>query len=264
MRVSMELFLLDNALMNALTLGLAAALSGLRPRRWMAPVLAASGAVYALAALSVTPILLQPVPKLLFGFLLAAGLSFAGWRDYMRGLAALFLAAMLLGGLLLLFTLLLGGSLAGGVLLGTVPLRAALIGCTAALFLPRWLRGIKHGAAAAGDTVILLVEGTRRVRCRALIDSGNLVTDIASGLPVVLMTDCPCEGQGRYVPYETAQGMGVLTAYRPKRAELVTGGKRRRLDVLVAKSPRPIRGADALIGTTALPERAPHQLRATV
>ncbi len=255
MRVSMELFLLDNALMNLLTLGVAAALSGLRPKRWTAQLLAALGAVYALFALSAAPFLLQPVCKLLFGFVLALGLSFAGWRDYMRGLLSVLVAAMLLGGLLLLATLLLGGGIQGGVLIGTVPIRAALAGGVIALLLPRLLRGTKKGAAAAGDTVTLVVQGERTLRCRALIDSGNLVTDIATGLPVVLMTDCPCTGKGTYVPYETAEGLGVLTAYRPKRAEMEGNGGRRRINVLVAQSPRPIRGADALIGIAALPVR---------
>lgn len=256
MRISMELFLLDNALMNVFTLGLAAALSGLRPRRFTALLLSAAGAVYALLALSAAPLFLQPVPKLLFGCVLATGLSFAGWRDYMRGLLALYIAAMLLGGLMLLVTLLLGGSVSGGVLIGTVPLRAALLASVLAICLPRLLRGVKKGAVQAGQTVTLRVTGERTVRCRALVDSGNALTDIASGLPVVLMTDCPCRGNGRDIPYETANGVGVLTAYRPRRAEAMYAGRRYRLDILVAQSPRAINGCGALIGLGAFPERA--------
>ncbi len=99
MRVSVELFLLDNLLMDYLILRLAAVFASVRLRALPALCAAAAGAVYALLATAYVPTLNTLVPKLLLGLVMALPLGRGrSRRAYLRGLACLYLAAFLSGG----------------------------------------------------------------------------------------------------------------------------------------------------------------------
>ena len=75
MRVSIELFLLDNLLMNLLVLRLGYALEGVRPlfvRMWAAALF---GAGMALLSMAYLPVLLTLIPKLALGAVMALPLA---------------------------------------------------------------------------------------------------------------------------------------------------------------------------------------------
>ncbi len=97
MRVSIEWFLLDNWLMNSITLLLAAALSGLRFRPLLGSALALAGAVYAFLALALWPVLMHAVIRVGFGCMLAFGLRAEGYKAYIRAVLCVLLSAFLLG-----------------------------------------------------------------------------------------------------------------------------------------------------------------------
>ncbi len=259
MRISIEWFLLDNALMNAVTLMLAAALSGLRLRGAIAIVLCVLGAVFALLALSVWPLLLTLLPKLAFAGVLALGLRFDGWQGYARGTLSVLICAMLLGGLMLSATLLWPESasvsgVAGGVVVSTVALRAALIAVALAAMTPRMLRRLRTAARMReGRVALRLTMDERQMEVIALLDTGNLLTEPITGLPVLLLNRCPAFEAGFPVRYCSMGGEGELIARRARRAQILMDGAWRDMDVMIAHAPQYIAGADALLGSGALP-----------
>ncbi|MBR0230930.1 MAG: sigma-E processing peptidase SpoIIGA [Clostridia bacterium] len=74
------------------------------------------------------------------------------------------------------------------------------------------------------------------VRARLLVDSGNLVTEPFSALPVIVLSHTalpyplsdPLGGafpaQIRLIPYKTANGAGCLYGFRPEKAEIAAPG----------------------------------------
>ncbi len=261
MRISIEWFLLDNTLMNLCVLLLAAALSGLRIRLSLAIGLSFIGGVFALLSLWLFPVLLTPVPKLLFACVLAFGLRADGWRAYVRGLLCVLLCALLLGGLMLLLTSLLGqGEVSGfknGALVGTVETRAALLAITLAALMPRILRALRNAARTGSLHVPLrfTLDGAE-LEIDALIDTGNLLNEPVTGLPVVLV--CATAGmtkqaEGYPVRYCGVNGEGFLYARRAQSAKICIDGTWHSTDIMVARSPVPISGAKAIVGNNALP-----------
>ncbi|MDO4572933.1 MAG: sigma-E processing peptidase SpoIIGA [Clostridia bacterium] len=252
MTISVELFLLDNMLMNYLVLRLASVLCGKRLRAFVSLPAALLGALYALLSMSAAPILSAILPKLGFGALLALCLSDRG-RGYLRALIALYLSAFLLGGVAFGVTLLVGGRLSGGALMGTVPLRAILVTAALCAALPR--AALSLIAAYRGRTrhVRVRVElSDRAFIVQALVDSGNLLREPVSGLPVVLIRQglLP-KASGRPVPYMSLGGSGFLNALRPVRISVQMGAWYE-IDAYVAEADYGIGPEEAVIGTDLL------------
>ncbi len=259
MRISIEWFLLDNTLMNLCVLLLAGALSGLRIRLPLSVGLCLLGGVFALLSLWVFPVLLKPVPKLLFACVLAFGLRADGWRAYLRGLLCVLLCAALLGGLVLLLTALLDDGALGlknGALVGTVETRVVLIAIAFAVMLPRILRALRNAARTVSLHVPLrfTLDGAE-LELDALIDTGNLLNEPVTGLPVVLVcaTSMGKREEGYPVRYCGVNGEGLLYARRVQAAKIRIDGIWHSTDIMVARSPVPITGAKAIVGNNALP-----------
>lgn len=260
MRISIEWFLLDNTLMNLCVLLLAAALSGLRVRLPLSVGLCLLGGVFALLSLWVFPVLLTPVPKLLFACVLAFGLRADGWRAYLRGLLCVLLCAALLGGLVLLMAFLLDQSgnsgFHNGALVGTVETRVLLFAITLAVLLPRILRALRNAARTVSLHVPLrfTLDGAE-LELDALIDTGNLLNEPVTGLPVVLVcsTSMGKREEGYPVRYCGVNGEGLLYARRAQAAKIRIDGIWHSTDIMVARSPVPITGAKAIVGNNALP-----------
>ena len=200
MRVSLEWFLLDNAGVNLLLLRLAGALGGVGMKPGRALFLSLLGAVWDALALSRWPRLLSLPGRV--GCLLVTALLMSR-REVLCSLLSLFAASLLMGGGMLLLTM--GQAGPGGVFLGTVPLRAAVYGLC---LLPPLIRGVRYlvhrGYEGRCLRSITLTVGKKSFRLTAFVDSGNLLTEPLSGLPVVLVEgiDLPAgrplavEGQG--------------------------------------------------------------------
>ena len=264
MRISIEWFLLDNTLMNLCVLLLAAALSGLRLRLPLSAALCFAGGIFALLSLWVFPVLLTPVPKLLFACVLTFGLYAGGWRAYVRGFACVLLCAALLGGLMLLLSLLFGQGagpgLPNGALVGTVETRAALITIAFAALLPRILRALRS-AARTGELHVPLrfCLDHSELELDALIDTGNLLSEPVTGLPVVLVSSTAAirkREEGYPVRYCGVNGEGLLYARRAESAKVLIDGIWHDTDIMIARSPVPIVGAKAIIGNNALPPQS--------
>lgn len=258
MRISIEWFLLDNMLMNLAVLALSAALSGFRLCMPAAFAASLSGAVFALLAVSSCPVLTKLLPKLLFALVLALGLKFSNFAGYLRSLLCVLLSAMLLGGLMLILVHLqtneVKSAFVGGVLLGSVEIRLLLLTVAFAAVLPRCLRYLRNITRIDTNKIPLkvIVDGYN-LSTTALIDSGNLLVEPISGLPVVLINNCPKFEDGYPVLYSSLGSGGEIIVRRAKSAKAFIGGAWREMDVMVASAPSRIGDAGAIIGSIALP-----------
>ena len=244
MRVSLEWFLLDNVGVNLLLLRLAGALGGVGMKPGRALLLSLLGAVWDALALSRWPRLLSLPGRV--GCLLVTALLMSR-REVLRALLSLFAASLLMGGGMLLLTM--GQAGPGGVFLSTVPLRAAVYGLC---LLPPLIRGVRYlvhrGYEGRCLRSITLTVGKKSFRLTAFVDSGNLLTEPLSGLPVVLVEgiDLPA---GRPLAVE---GQGVIEV-APGTVQTEPGGSP--VPVYVGRSPLRLGEFQALLPGAALHER---------
>lgn len=243
-----ELFLLDNALMDLLILRLAAAMAGARLHRGRAALGCLGGALYALWAACWPPAGCLAA-KGAFGLLLALALSPRGWREYGLGVLCLFASAFLVGGLAFALALATGGRIENGAVWGGVPLRTALVTALAASFLPRAIRRILR-RRKAGTVMLTLGHGGASWALRGMVDSGNCLWEPCTGLPVIVAYLPALSQQARVpIPVATVQGKEVLYGFRPQ--TLRANGTD--LDAWIALSPTPLQDVDALVPPGALP-----------
>ena len=214
MRVYGEAYLFINFWMDFLSLLLAARLKRARFRGLRAAVGAAAGAVAALLAWSV--------------------------GGAMRGLPALFLS-------MLAITVISFGK--SGFFLFPWVIASALLLCglTDAL--------LNNGASAPAALIVCeltIYYRGRSARLPVLRDSGNLLTDGVTGLPVIVVSEGTVASLlpagvrtgnlstlppgWRLLPIRTAAGNGTLMCFRADQLELRTKGKARRIDAAVAIS----------------------------
>lgn len=255
MELSIELFLLDNTLMNLLMLRLASAISGLKLRSLSGIAAALFGAVYALLSLSSLPVLRHWACKALLCIAAAIPLIH-GKRDILRALLALLASACLTGGMMLGLCLMLGGVLSNGGLIGTVPVRIALMGISAGCLLPRMVRAALSAYRSRNRRIAMrIMLADRTLALTALADSGNLLTEPLSGRPVVVVDRrlMPQYTGGRPVPYATVNGDGMLYAIEPKSIRVFQDGWHS-IDAMIAASVVPIDGVQAIIDSALLPK----------
>ena len=253
MKVAIEPFLIDNAVMNYCVFALTAAWLGIRMRVGPAILASLLGAGYALASLFLLPILRAPYIKLPL-FLIGSLPLYRRAGPVYRVLPFLMLSAATVGGSALMLTMLFGGSVtADGTLIGTVPVRTALLSALIAVFLPRIMRSALHirKKHSIRTTVIVRLK-THVYELNALIDSGNLLTDPISGLPVLLI-DRAVDEPTRSIPFYKLSGEGILHGERPVRVVLPEYGGAI-LDCICAESPEPIRGAQAILPEALIPQ----------
>jgi stage II sporulation protein GA (sporulation sigma-E factor processing peptidase) len=251
MKVAIEPFLIDNTLMNCCVYLLAAAWMGVRIRLFPTVAVSLLGAVYAWISLFCVPALREPLLKIPC-IMISSMLLFrraGAWKS----LPFLLLSAALTGGAAMLLTLQLGGRVyADGTMIGTVPLRAALLSAAAALCLPRMLRkllSVRRRHALRTEIVVQLSEHTYRLD--ALIDSGNLLREPFTGLPVLLI-EREVDRPSLPVPFEKLSGSSILYGERPRAVVLPAFGNAT-VDCVCVQAPVPIGKAQAVLPESLLP-----------
>lgn len=275
-----SLFLL-NFIVNYLLLLATAKLAGELIRRWRLALGAALGALYAAAVFFPgMGFLLHPLCKLGFAVLLLLA-GFGGSRRLLRVTLVFFGLSCAFGGGIFAIGLL-GGrglSLKNGILYSAMDLRLVLLSaavCYVILTLV-FRRTARHDVRELIPTILTL--GNRRVALTALVDTGNTLTDPATGRPVMvadadrILPLIPCGSElseasfqdpvatmerlsgaehgrrFRLLPYQ-AVGVecGMLLALRLDRAQV---GEKDYGGILVALSPNRVSdggGYNALIG----------------
>ena len=252
MRVSAWLYLLQQSGMGTLLL-LCIGLSAGMPRRfpWRALLLSLPLALMTMAA--------QPLPPLLRLLMLpAAALTpLAAWPDAPRHLER----RMILPGLLMPMTL--TGLLR---LFASTRLPAPavmLLGCGSLMLIAQSERRSPPTAQCACIEVSV---GLRRATLNALVDSGNLLRDSVTGLPVIVISRraaarlvrLPSEGAllpgMRLMPVRTVSGTALMTILHPDALRIRTGGAWQSASAVIGLSPGGGEGFQALVPASLLPD----------
>ena len=246
---------MDNLMMNYLILRLGCVLYGGGVRQWRMLLAASLGAVYALLSLTKLPMLRAFLPKLLLCLAMALPLTERA-RTYPKAFLCLLLAACLMGGVMFSLLQLFGGEFYHGAYVCTVSIRMALLAICICACLPRLVVSVLHAVRQRKSSVRVCIRfADRTIELVALIDSGNLLTEPLSGLPVVVVRPglLPRTQHVRPVAFRTVNGAGMLYAMRPA-ALLVYQGYWRRVDAMVAESAYALKSADAILPTALLTE----------
>lgn len=192
--------------------------------------------------------------------------QWSGVRDALRLMAVFYLASALLGGAIFALWYFLsppGLLVRNGVVYLDIP-PVPLILAAAGFYILFTLvsRLFRHGGGRMYDLAIDCDGASARMR--ALLDTGNRLTDVLTGAPVVVAefaavagllppaersavrgggiggADSPWAGRMRLIPYGTVSGRTeLLPAFRPDRVTVsAPGRKEETTDVLVAVCPR--------------------------
>lgn len=233
-----ELFLLDNLLMNLIILRLASAMLSARAGMIRTTLFALFGAVVAALGAGGVKLLLSPIAKLALSAFMSLALPVRGLKRRILAFLAAFVSAAAVGGAVMLTALLLGGEMLFGAVYSGLSLRTALIGGALASFLPNLIRRILARRIGNSQTVRLkiLLKTGENIECAALIDSGNLLLEPVSALPVIVLNAKKyaeaAKGADIPIPARTAGGGCTLHALKPLRV-LVNGAS---VDALIAFS----------------------------
>ncbi len=240
-----ELFLLDNVLMNSLILRTAAAMLSRRLPCWRMIAASALGAIYAALSVGTVPLFMSLPMKLGLGFLM----------EYMFSALALFVSTFAIGGAAVGLAFLLGGKLENGFVLAAVPLRVMLGSALLASFMPRIIRKVLERRLVNNDRLrIEIMHKGVSIYASAIVDTGNMLCEPMSGLPVVVVSSRELECFATIpIPCRTVGGNEVVYGFRPDKL-LLCGKMNAVLDAFVAVGPVSIGGADALIPPSALPD----------
>ena len=236
MRVYGEAYLFINFWMDFLSLLIAARLRRARFRGMRAAFGAAFGAVYALIAWKDSG-LLRGFPALFLTTLAVTVISF--------GKSGIFLFPWVTAAALLLC------GLTDALLKNGASSAAVLAGCGLAA-LSMTLMQTRRVAAVENTGELMLAYRGHTVQLPAMRDSGNLLTDAVTGLPVIVAPEqaivslLPAGVETanlstlppgwRLMPIRTAAGNATLMCFRADRTEIQENGKVRAIDAIIAIS----------------------------
>lgn len=239
----LEVFLLDNFLMDLLLLRLAAAVASRRlsGKRLLAG--AAAGSLLAWASLYV-PLLMRFPGKLLTGMLLTLFFPFRGGKTLVQTAACVFFAAFLAGGTAFAAAVCFGETAEGYLILPN-PMRGILAAAAAAAVLPSLLRRFRQARRQSGFIRELVFSFGGREYCfSALIDTGNALLEPLSGRSVAIVHLPQLEHLANIpVPVKSISKEDILFAFAPDEVR-VSGAE---ADVLIAFSKTPLSGTEALL-----------------
>lgn len=201
-------------------------------------------------------ILLPPLPfgvnaaatAALCGAMTALSFGFGGWKRFLRRAAWVLLVTACYGGLMLALWLAAaprGLIVNNGAVYIDIPpellVGATVVSYAAVSFFSRRMR--KRNLVRSRCTVTIGNCGSR-VTLEAIIDTGNLLTEPFSGLPVIVAEhdallpvlppdfdrfgspDAPPAKDIRVIPYSGVGGGGILTAFRPEQLTAALPGER--------------------------------------
>ena len=242
-----ELFLLDNILMDVLICRLAAAMCGRAVHMPRVLAFSLAGAIYGAFAY-LYPALNSLPCKILLCLIMAFALPAKGVREYIAGLAGMCAAAFIIGGAAF-FAVYATGGVANDSLVGGVPLRIMLLAASAAAAMPPIARRIRQRRIQNQQIHTLTIKRNQRTyTLAAMVDSGSSLVEPVSGLPAAVAY-LPGETGNIPIPISTVQGSSIIMAFRPDSAEY-DGTE---LDIMIAISDMPIH-PQALLPPAALPD----------
>lgn len=252
MRVSSWLYLIGQMCISACLLTSIGLCAGLRRRH--------PGRIFAVSAfLALLTMAAHSLPPWLRLLLLAA-VSWAApclaWPAVPRRLR------LRMAGLSGLMSLILTGLMR---LIAPLPLPGAILlmlGCAATSAMPR---AVTHASNVPMTTTVDVRFGSRSLMLTALIDSGNLLRDMITGLPVIVISrraaekllpgpagaapfgGVPVLRGMRLMPVRTISGTSMMTILRPDSLRILTAGPWQEAQALIGLAPDGYDGFQALV-----------------
>ena len=256
---SLEAFVLWNFAMDLL-LASSAARACAREAQMPCIHAAVLGTLYALAGRLWWPVLLHWLPAMLCGALMALmAVCPDSLNGALRAVSALVSVSLFMGGAQMLAANLFGSGFA-----------SAATGALAGALMYIWLGRVRQARMQTWDVQLFLRTKNGCVRFRALVDTGNRLSEPVSGLPVMIVEErairralpegFDAQEAARNVPrgwrlvsYGVLGGAGRMACFRPDRL-LVRYGERWLLapDIWVAVYPGRIPGQVAALAPTVL------------
>ena len=240
-----ELYALDNMLMDALILRLAASLVARKAGIKRLLLFSFIGSVMATISI-VWPIALSLPAKLIQGCVLAFFLRWEGIRRYIESVFAVLIRACIASGTALALSQLANaGGEHGGALLLPRFARLMLISAAAALLLPRLIRAFRQKRAfSCGAAKLSFSAFGKNYELCAIRDSGCTLAEPVSGLPVIIAY-LPELNENAHipVPMHSVAGSAMVYAFVPDKVSIDGVDT----DALIAVISNRIHGADALI-----------------
>lgn len=257
--VYLEAVFLENLLVDMLILYIAGRLSGKRARPGRYLGAAALGGLYAAMALLPFCMLLNTlIAKILFSLLMAlVAWRVRGWLPFLKGWASFVGVTAVGGGGALAASALLQsfGPPAGAPRLSSDAILLTLLGAAAMVLLS--MQALRRRGGNYRYAVRVWAGG-RRYELDALLDTGNMLREPLSGLPVMLVDRGIGErltaGDSVEIPFGTAGGASTVRAVRASRVEIYHGGRWRAAGdmFLAACAGRLAGGVEALLPPAAI------------
>ena len=268
--VYIDVLVVLNLFINFLLLSAVSKLFRCEAKRYRLVLGALTGAVFSLLIYFELHMLLSPALKLLFSaVMIAVSFGFPPWRRFLKLCAALFAVSFLFAGIMTAVWVLIappGMALNNGIVyFDFSPLLFVLLTVICYLALSLVNRVFKRSAPAELlETVELTVCGKSAV-LTALIDTGNQLTEMFSGFPVVVTefgilsgmmttelnllfisvyggkTPKISDSRFRVIPFDAVSGFGVLPAVR---ADCVKIRNKRITEVYVAACNKNVSNGD--------------------
>lgn len=270
-KVYAEAVFADNFVVNFLILLFASRLSATRVRWGRCALAAAAGGVYAAAVFGADGFAVSIYMKLTVSLIMCAVAFLArGERHVWKNLAAFYVATFVFAGAIMAISLCMGQQLASGGALAVQPaVRAVLFGLSAGAGLIGVYSHIRRRISQREPhtAVMALRFGDKKISVKTYIDTGNLVTEPLTGLPVIFLSRSAAEkllgrklsgllaGNGaaetdklRVIPCATATGQAVLYGLELDGVRLAQCGESTKAVACVARS-APSGGCGAVVGS---------------
>lgn len=231
-RVYLEPVFAVNTLMNLLVLYIAGRLSGQRARLLRYLCAAALGGLWAaMALLPFCTVLNGILPKVLLSLAMAVtAWRVRGWLTFVKGWASIVGVTAVGGGGALAVAAVLDGlsATSGTVHLSENALLLSLLGAASMVLFS--VSALRRRGGAKHLYSVRVWTGGRRLELDGLLDTGNLLREPMSGLPVIIVDSALASklsggGQAVDIPFSTASGLSAVRAVPAERVEVLRGGK---------------------------------------
>lgn len=196
-----ELFLLDNLLMNLLVLHLSAAILSVRPRRTRFFLFSLAASVYAAIGAGLNPILLKLPAKFAASIAMSFFLPCKNLREFLKNYFALIFSTLCSGGAVFGICLVFGSDFSSGI-----GLHCFILGIFIVSLLPGRFRKLLTHKSLCDNAAVLEVSlrSNKNLSLAALIDTGHSLCEPLSGLPVILLP-------AKYAKTHTLKSIGIVT-----------------------------------------------------
>ena len=245
-----ELYFIDNFVMNLLILLLAAAVLKRRTTVRRLIAFAALGGVYAVLSVTYLHVLMTPILKPVLLLVMSLAIPFHSIKAYALNVLSVFLSTAVAGGTAYAIASMFGSGESGGVVYGGVELRVALFTALLIAVLPRFIRAIQRKNSVRRVRIRIEHKGTV-TEVSGIVDSGNTLCEPLSGKCVIVLYAPELLPFAILpIPCTTASGNAILYGFFPEKL-IIDDGKPHPCDAFVALSTQKL--SDSLVPETALP-----------